>query len=419
MLDNKHSGKGVKKKLIQRFDFQIILITTIVSLTLGLTRFFNDNEAAFAFFLITALLSSSVFLSHRDRSAFYSDQQNKMAELESAMGEYQQVSDAVMFHAKTQFDSFGHEIDDAKQTIGQSVKHLSASLTGLQSLSVQQREAIVELIKEVLEMTGDQEYASNSEDTGIRRFFNETNFLIAEFVNKLKEFQDNSQKISQSFIQMKSQFERVTTMLNDISTITKQTDLLSLNAAIEAARAGEAGRGFAVVADEVRTLASRTGEFNSEIRKTLNEILISIDEVGESVAKATETDLSIAENSQGNLTNISQDLIQLAASAREQSHKITEVTEKIHKLTMDGVVAVQFEDIVSQMMDQIHHKTQFLGNFFQRFVALHNDHNESIGLQRFKKRIDGMQGLLNKSVAQTAPKIGSDDSGAEASVELF
>lgn len=419
MLGSHYPEKGVKTKLIHRFDFQIILITILVSSGLGLARIFNSDDSGFAFFIITALLITSIILSYRNRSAFYNVQQGKMAELESAMSEYQQVSDAVMYHAKSQFDGFGQEINNAKHTISQSVKHLSASLTGLQSLSAQQREAIVELIREVLEMTGDQEYAVNSEQTGIRRFFNETNFLISEFVNKLKEFQENSEKISLSFIQMKSQFDRVTAMLNDISTITKQTDLLSLNAAIEAARAGEAGRGFAVVADEVRTLASRTGEFNTEIRKTLNEILISMDDVGKSVAKATETDLSIAKNSQDNLANISQDLIQLAASARVKSHKITEVTENIHKLTMDGVVAVQFEDIVSQMMDQIHHKTQFLGNFFQRFVALHNDHTDKIGLQRFKKRIDGMQGLLNKSVLQTAPKIGSNDSETEASVELF
>jgi methyl-accepting chemotaxis protein len=229
----------------------------------------------------------------------------------------------------------------------------------------------------MLSMTGSGS-SHDAEHAGLQRFFDETNALIGEFVGKMNQLQNTSQGVAESFKQMQEKVSRITRTLNDISGITKQTDLLALNAAIEAARAGEAGRGFAVVADEVRSLAARTGEFNIEIRKALDDILVSLREVGQQVDSATRIDLSVAERSSATLEELGQELLEMTDKAREHSHNITHITEQMRDLTQEGVMAMQFEDIVTQMINRIGQRTDNVGEYMHAFLSLHNDQDDAV-----------------------------------------
>ncbi|NQZ29983.1 MAG: methyl-accepting chemotaxis protein [Oceanospirillaceae bacterium] len=153
---------------------------------------------------------------------------------------------------------------------------------------------------------------------------------VSQSINSLASEIKNTQNI---ISRLDKETENVDSILEVITSIAEQTNLLALNAAIEAARAGEQGRGFAVVADEVRTLASRTQSSISEIQ----QLIIRLKEGAKDSVQAMEVghdnamvSIELSNDAESTLIEITQavtvinDMNTQIASSVEQQSVVTE-----------------------------------------------------------------------------------------------
>ncbi len=238
------------------------------------------------------------------------------------------------------------EQEQVKTLVQDAVEVLQKSFNGINSKSKDQLELVQSIILNVSSDSGDASRVS------FDQFTKETDTVLKYFVDHVISVSAESMQLVERIDDLVLHMDKAEKLLADVNVIADQTNLLALNAAIEAARAGDAGRGFAIVADEVRKLAKRSNRFNEEIRIVINQSRENISYAQESIARVASKDMSMAISSKSQVDNM---MVQLGAMNETMNTRLLEVSSMsgdVNEMVSDAVRSLQFEDIVSQLVQR-------------------------------------------------------------------
>jgi twitching motility protein PilJ len=206
-------------------------------------------------------------------------------------------------------------------------------------------------------------------------------------MNTIREtIQDTSKRIKR----LGESSQEISNIVELISDIAEQTNILALNASIQASMAGEAGRGFAVVADEVQRLAERAANATKQIEVLVRTIQTDTNEAVVSMERST-TDVVggalLAENAGAALLEIEQvsnqiaSLVQnISASARGQSSAAQNIARNMQVLREISAQSADSTSATSQSIAKLADLAAALRKSISGFRLPGN--TESTGMQR-------------------------------------
>lgn len=238
-----------------------------------------------------------------------------------------------------------NQISMAAEEESATIQEISAAMDQIAAGTQEQARKLTETLQITRDISAAvQQVAANAQNAYV--FSQETARLatrgaqeVDKAVDKMKSIFQAVNRSAEVVRQLNARSEQIDEIVNLITSIADQTNLLALNAAIEAARAGEHGRGFAVVADEVRKLAEgsgkaaqQIGELIKEIQKDTNVAVTAMEAGSKEVKEGVEVASKAAEALQEIVATVEKNVKmvqEISQAAQQQSQGISRVVQAI------------------------------------------------------------------------------------------
>ncbi|MFZ5455267.1 MAG: methyl-accepting chemotaxis protein [Pseudomonadota bacterium] len=241
-----------------------------------------------------------------------------------------------------QCSRMNEELTRVQQLLHEAIIGLTQSFHNMHGETTSQRETAMAL-------TG----GDGSQQFDFARFVDETSGTMQRVVDSVV----HNSKLGMELVELTEgiarETEGVRALLGEIGGISKQTNLLALNAAIEAARAGEAGRGFAVVADEVRDLSARTSDFSQQIVTLVDRVQANVKMTESALAHMAAQDMTFALESKTRVETVVRGLEMLHQRRQQSIVDLGASVERVDQAVAHAVTSLQFQDMTAQLIGHV------------------------------------------------------------------